>query len=270
MIDTQGFPPGAYRAKNAYVAAMGIEGKRGCDLACGYCLYPFLGGRAFRLRDPERIADEMQCLMSGHGIRLFHFTDPVLNRPRAHFTALCKVLIRRRLDVAWTGFFREDDLEDDTAALARDAGLTAIYFSADALTGHGLKLLGKRLSMEDILAAARVTTRHNILTVQHFLVNLPGEDQPGHFDEARENLERLLEIHAPAANLGAVVFNTVRLYPQAPLTRLLIRKKMIPSDLDLLYPVYYNPPATAHVLHRLENLCQRASVFARLGLTACP
>jgi hypothetical protein len=121
------------------------------------------------------------------------------------------------------------------------------------------------MTMADILAAARVTTRCNILTVQHFLANLPGENQPCHFEEAQENLQRLLEIHAPAANLGAVVFNTVRLYPQAPLTRHLIRKKIIPSDLDLLYPFYYNPPDTAHVLHRLEALCHRAMVSDRLG-----
>ncbi|RJQ67620.1 MAG: radical SAM protein [Desulfobacteraceae bacterium] len=266
MPDTRAFPPAAYGGHNAYVAAMGIEGKRGCDLACAYCLYPFLGGRHFRLRSPERIVDEMQRMKADHGIRLFHFTDPVVNRPREDFRQLCRLLNKRKLDVAWTGFFREDDLDDDTAAAARDAGLAAIYFSADALTGHGLALLNKRMTMTDVLAAARVTTGRNILTVQHFLVNLPGEDRSSHFDESRENLDRLLEIHAPAANLGAVVLNTVRLYPQAPLTRQLIRRKMIPADLDLLYPVYYNPPATAHVLHRLESLCHRASVFARLGL----
>lgn len=264
--DSHAFPPAAYGGQNAYVAAMGIEGKRGCDLACGYCLYPFLGGRHFRLRSPERIVDEMQRMKADHGIRLFHFTDPVLNRPRKHFRQLCRLLNKRKLDVAWTGFFREDDLDGDTAALAGDAGLAAIYFSADALTAHGLELLNKRMTMSDIRAAARVTAGLNILTVQHFLVNLPGEDQPHHFDEARENLERLLEIHAAAANLGAVVFNTVRLYPQAPLTRRLMRRKMIPADLDFLFPVYYNPPATAHVLHRLESLCQRVAVFARLGL----
>lgn len=268
--DTTGFLPAAYGGRNAYVAAMGIEGKRGCDLSCGYCLYPFLGGRRFRLRDPARIFEEMQRMHREHGIDLFHFTDPVVNRPRAHFRTFCRTLIRRRLEVSWTGFFREDDLDDDTAALARDAGLAAIYFSADALTGHGLKLLRKQLCMDDILRAAGVTARRGILTVQHFLVNLPGEDQPASFDEARDNLERLLAIHAPAANLGAVVFNTVRLYPQAPLTRQLIRKKILPPDLDLLYPVYYNPPATAHVLHRLERICQQASAMARLGLAAPP
>lgn len=268
LPDTCLFPPAAYGDKNAYVAAMGIEGKRGCDLACGYCLYPFLGGRRFRPRAPERIADEMQRMKTEHGIGLFHFTDPVVNRPRDHFLQLCRILIQRKLQVSWTGFFREDELDDTTAALAQDAGLAAIYFSADALTGHGLKLLNKQLVIDDVLQAARVTTRRRILTVQHFLVNLPGEEGAACFDEARANLERLLDIHAPAANLGAVVFNTVRLYPQAPLTRRLIRKKLLDPNMDLLYPVYYNPPSTAHVLHRLECLCHGASVFSRLGLDA--
>ncbi|GAB6908199.1 Radical SAM domain protein (Fe-S oxidoreductase) [Desulfosarcina cetonica] len=264
--DTTTFAPGAYGGRNAYVAAMGIEGKRGCDLACGYCLYPFLGGRRFRLRAPERIVDEMQRLKEEHGIGLFHFTDPVVNRPKNHFIALCDHLRQRKLDVAWTGFFREDDLDDRTAGLAREAGLAAIYFSADALTEHGLALLQKRMGIEEILAAARVTARHKILTVQHVLVNLPGEDRSAHFEEARANLERLLTIHAPAANLGAVVFNTVRLYPQAPLTRQLIRRGILAADQDLFYPVYYDPPATAHVRHRLEALCHRAMVFDRLGM----
>lgn len=271
MPDTDTFLPDAYNGNNAYVAAMGIEGKRGCDLTCGYCLYPVLGGRRFRLRDPERIVDEMQRMNAAHGASLFHFTDPVVNRPRDHFRKVCRTLLRRKLDVAWTGFFRENDLDDDTAALAKDAGLVAVYFSADALTDHGLTLLNKQMTIADVLAAARVTARRNILTVQHFLINLPGENQLGHFEEARDNLNRLLKIHAPAANLGAVVFNTVRLYPQAPLTRWLIRKKMIPADQDLLFPVYYDPPATTHVRHRLETMCHRAMVFDRLkmaGLTA--
>ena len=38
------FCPADYLKNNAYVAAIGIEGKRGCDLACGYCVYPRLGG----------------------------------------------------------------------------------------------------------------------------------------------------------------------------------------------------------------------------------
>lgn len=54
--DLCAFPPAFYGGQNAYVAAMGIEAKRGCDLACSYCLYPFLGGRHLRLRPPSALS----------------------------------------------------------------------------------------------------------------------------------------------------------------------------------------------------------------------
>ncbi|MGD9876208.1 B12-binding domain-containing radical SAM protein, partial [Desulfococcus sp.] len=73
--DTAAFSPADYLEGNRYVAVMGIEGKRGCDLSCAYCVYPGLGGRRMRLRDPERIVDEMETLHRGFGVEWFHFTD---------------------------------------------------------------------------------------------------------------------------------------------------------------------------------------------------
>lgn len=53
-LDVTSFCPNDYVKANSYVAVMGIEGKRGCDLWCGYCLYPFLGGTCTRLRSPKK------------------------------------------------------------------------------------------------------------------------------------------------------------------------------------------------------------------------
>ena len=262
-MDLATFDPADYTKGNAYVAAVGIEGKRGCDLSCGYCVYPCLGGARMRLRSPKKIVDEIEFLHREQGISLFHFTDAVVNRPVDHFEALMEALIRRKLDVGWTGFFREDTLDRRLAELAKAAGLVAIYFSADALTDHGLKLLGKRLTKQDILKAARVTAESHILTMCHFLLNLPG-DGDAEVTEAWETLERLLEIHAGPANLGAVIFNHVRLYPGAPLTKRLIRSKELSPDVDLLYPVYHNPPRFSYLLHEMDAHCHCAGVFSRL------
>ena len=264
-MDLATFDPADYTKGNAYVAPVGIEGKRGCDLCCGYCVYPCLGGGKMRLRSPKKILDEIQFLHREHGISLFHFTDAVLNRPAEHFEALTKEFIRRKLNVGWTGFFREDSLDRRLAGLALDAGLVAVYFSADALTDHGLKLLGKRLSKQDILRAAKVTAESNILTMCHFLLNLPGDGET-EVEEAWKMLERLLEIHAGPANLGAVIFNHVRLYPGAPLTKRLIRGKEISPDVDLLYPLYHNPQRFSHLLHEMDAHCHRAGVFSRLHI----
>ncbi len=262
--DTDYFCPEDYVGGNTYVAAMGIEGKRGCDLRCGYCVYPYLGGGRMRLRSPGRIVDEMERLNKEHGVSLFHFTDSVVNRPTDHFETVCNELLKRNLKVSWTGFFREDTFTAHNAELAQKAGLVACYFSADALTDHGLKLLNKEMSKDDILQAAGITVKCNILTMCHFLVNLPFETI-AHVDEAKETMDRLLDRHAPAGNLGAVILNTVRLYPGAPLTRKLIKKGLLDPDMDLMYPVFYNPQDSSHVLHELEARCHSAGILSRLS-----
>lgn len=263
--DTRQFNPDDYTRENAYVAAIGIEGKRGCDLWCGYCLYPFLGGTCMRLRRPDIIVNEIEMFRNDFGIRLFHFTDSVVNRPADHFEALCRELINRKLDVQWTGFFREDSLTRGSLDLAMKAGLAAIYFSADALTARGLHLLNKQLTPEHILNASRLTAERRLLTMCHFLVNLPGDDDR-EIKASRELLDQILDIHHPAGNLGAVIFNHVRLYPDAPLTRRLIRRGELDPGTDFLYPVYHNPEIYNHVLHEFDARCQSAGVFSRLGM----
>ncbi|WP_435550193.1 radical SAM protein [Desulfobacterium sp. N47] len=264
-IDAKSFCPNDYTKGNLYVAAMGIEGKRGCDLKCGYCLYPRLGGVRMRLRSPDIIADEMERLNKEFGINLFHFTDPVLNRPADHFEAICKEVIKRNLDASWTGFFREDTFTEYNADLAQKAGLVACYFSADALTSHGLTLLGKALTKDDILRASKITVKYNILAMCHFLVNLPFETKE-HIEEAEEMMDEILDIHAGCENLGAVILNTIRLYPGARLTNKLIESGLLDPDIDLLYPVYHNPQNTSYVLHELEAKCHEAGVLSRLKI----
>lgn len=263
FINTACFKPGDYIKGNAYVAAIGIEGKRGCDLKCSYCVYPSLGGCSMRLRNPVKIVDDMERLAVEHGIKLFHFTDSVVNRPVEHFEELCREIIRRKLDVGWTGFFREDTFTDYNAGLAKEAGLVACYFSGDALNSFGLKLMKKALTPEMILDASRVSVKHDILTMCHFLVNLPFETE-NHRAESKELLGRLLDIHSKAGNLGAVIFNNIRLYPGASITGTLIKNRLLNKDTDLLYPVYFNPVETSYFQHELEVACHSAGVFSRI------
>lgn len=218
-----------------------------------------------RLRNPAKIVDEMEYLNKEHQISLFHFTDPVVNRPESHFEALSRELLQRKLEVSWTGFFREDNVTRENLALAKAAGLCGVYFSGDALTVHGLKLLNKKMDQEDILNGSRITTEQGLLTMCHFLVNLPGETEK-EIRESEEMLDKLLEIHAPVGNLGAVIFNQIRLYPGAPLTRKLIARGELGGEIDLLYPVYHNPQKHSHILHDFEARCHAAGVFSRLEI----
>lgn len=261
LVDTEMFKPRDYIGQNGYVAAMGLETKRGCSLTCGYCTYPTLGGNKVRLRDPALVVDEMEKFQHS-GAKIVHFTDSVVNRPPAHLKAICKEILARKLTMQWTGFFREDHLSQELADLAVKAGLVTFYFSGDSLTAHGLDLLHKNLTKDDLFRAARITARTGIITCYHFMANLPGETEDQHL-EAQETLTDLFDIHKKSGNLGAVILSTIRLYPNSPLTTNLQQQGLL-TGTDLLYPTYFNPQQTSHRLHELIGLCHERGVTDRL------
>ena len=218
LPDWRTFAPAYYQNRNRYVAFMGVETKRGCPNNCRYCLYPVLQGRRLRLRSPERIVDELETLQRDFGIRSVHFTDAVVNQPQEHLRDICKEILRRGLEIGWTGFFREDTLSEKELDLYSEAGLLTLYFSADGASDYTLKLLGKNLTMEQVLHAGKLAARSGILSVYHFLVNLPGETQ-GSVDQTYRLLDKLFSLHASRGNLGAVVINNLDYIRGHPLLR---------------------------------------------------
>ena len=105
-----------------------------------------------------------------------------------------------------------------------------------------------------MLHAAKLAAQSGIITVYHFLVNLPGETRKS-VDQTYRLLDRLFSLHASKGNLGAVVINNLRLYPGTPLTEKILRDRLIDPELDLLYPNYFNPPPWDNLRHELGAFC---------------
>ncbi len=255
------FPLEPYRRRNRYVAFMGVESKRGCAYRCSYCLYPRLQGGRVRLRSPRRVLDELQALEE-QGLELVHFTDPVLNQPARHLRRLCRGMLERGIRLKWTGFFREDRLYPRDLELYQRAGLAAVYFSADGASARSLELLHKDLEPGQVLAAAGLAAGSGLVTVYHFLVNLPGENQRS-VDQGRRLLESILDLHQRHGNPASMVFNNLRLYPGTPLTRRLWQAGLVSPERDLLFPSYYNPPPWDGLRYQWESLCLDRQVEVR-------
>jgi len=54
-------------------APIQIQTKRGCELGCTYCTYNTVEGHKYRLRDPQRVADEIEMIVKETGIKHFEF-----------------------------------------------------------------------------------------------------------------------------------------------------------------------------------------------------
>ncbi|MFZ7121442.1 MAG: B12 lower ligand biosynthesis radical SAM protein BzaD [Eubacteriaceae bacterium] len=243
--------------RNSYVQSLGIETKRGCPFNCSYCVYPNLQGRKLRCRSPKEVVYEIEMINKKYGIDRIHFTDPVVNIPSGHLENICELLIKNKVKVKWSGFFREDFLNDYNTELFAKSGCECFSFSPDGLCQESLDTLGKNLKVSDIINAAKLTSKTDVISVYHFMVNVPGENSKT-LKEGTELIERIYSIHKDNRNLGTIVLNNIRIYPDTPIYNYAIKNGIITPSTELLYPTYYNPEPYKSLRYQLEtkHLCK--------------
>jgi len=252
--------PAPYLSVNSYVAPVGIEAKRGCPYRCAYCVYPKLQGSRLRCRPPASVVDEMESLAKEYSVSTFHFTDPVLNIPHGYLEEICQEILRRKLEVRWSGFIREDHLDEKNIALFEKAGCECFFFSADGLCREALDVLNKDMGESDILKAARLAAASDVISVYHFMVNVPGESETT-VAKGMRLLDRIYDLHSRKKNLGTVVLNNIRILPGTIIEQIARKEGVIGPETDLLYPVYYNPKPFDTLRYRLQTHHLQQNIF---------
>jgi len=257
--------PSLYADINSYVPPLGIETKRGCPFHCSYCVYSKLQGSHIRCRSPRAVVDEMEILNKEYGIDRFHFTDPIINFPEAHLEDICNEILRRKLKVRWDGFMREDHFSGAQASLYEKAGCECFSFSPDGLCQESLDVLDKRLSEQDIMKAAARAAETDVMSVYHFMVNVPGETKKT-ADKGFSFIEKMYDLHSRKKNLGTIILNNIRILPGTPIERIARDNGVIGPETDLLYPTYYNPKPFDSIRYRLETLHLQKNIIMWQGV----
>ena len=144
LVDLQDYLP--YQ----HLASIGVESKRGCAQECAYCAYPRLSGNNVRLRDPEIIVKDIEKLTNTYGVKRIFFTDPVFNFPLQYAESLCRCIIDNGLKIEWSAYHYHQYFTRDYMELALASGCADFYFSPDAATDNGLKILGKSSSASSL------------------------------------------------------------------------------------------------------------------------
>ncbi len=238
---------------DSYVPAIGIETQRGCPFNCAYCVYPALQGHGVRAREVDDILDEIELLHRKFGVTRLHLNDPAVNMIPGHLESICEGLLRRDLKISWGGFFRENML--DNIELFARSGCECFAFSPDGLTDTALDFLEKGISIDDIIHAAEVSSKTDVISIYHFMVNLPNESEST-VKSAKDLISKLYEIHKPRRNLGTIILNNMRIMPGTKIADFALQSGEIGADTDLLYPAYFNPKPHDILRYELEEFQQ--------------
>lgn len=151
---------------------------RGCPFTCSFCSQ-WKFWRDYRVRDPKRVADEIERLVNEHQVGFFILADeePTINRKK--FVQFCEELIARGLPdkVKWGINTRVTDImrDKDLLPLYRRAGLVHVSLGTEAAAQLKLDRFNKETKVADNKEAIRLLREADIFTEAQFIVGLDNE-----------------------------------------------------------------------------------------------
>ena len=211
-----------------------IQTKRGCPHTCIYCTYPTLEGTKIRAREPGDVVDEIARLKRDYSISELFFTDSVFNDGLGHWLELAEEMIRREVDIPWSGFFQPIGITRDSLRLCRRAGLKAMELGTDAASNATLQGLRKGFDFKTVEKINALCVEERIPCAHFIIFGGPGETELT-VKEGIENIGRL-------QHCVVCAFLGIRIYPNTALVRHAIDEGSLNPAASCLEPTYYFSP----------------------------
>lgn len=186
-LDTLPFPawdlivPQSYLDSPGYFFPKGFSApivtSRGCPHHCSFCASRVAHGIRIRYRSPENVVDEMEMLINDFGIQDFDFCDDSFTENKTLATAVCKEIIRRRLNINWKTpvGIRLDNIDEEILTIMKESGCYEIGFGIESYNEEVLRLNKKPLDKSRILERINLVKKFNIKTMAFFMLGLPGD-----------------------------------------------------------------------------------------------
>ncbi|MFH1985788.1 MAG: radical SAM protein [Pseudomonadota bacterium] len=166
-------PLGRYRALNLSIS---MTTSRGCPFQCIFCVGRKMVGAKVRYRDPAAVVDELEAI-TAMGFPQVNLADDLFTANADHCHAVCDEIIRRGLKVKWTSFARVDTVSVPVLRKMKAAGCLAVSFGLESGSPAILKTIRKKITVDQMTAAATMCTTAGVTPHGSFILGLPGETE---------------------------------------------------------------------------------------------
>jgi len=226
--------------------------KQGCAFNCLYCDSPFTLGRRWRMKSPERVADELEIMQKDDGISMAYFSDPIFNCPAEHAQAVCEAIKRRDLGIRWVASFHPAFIDRHLLSHMREAGCILISLGCDSCSDKMLKTLRKGFTKDQLAAAIGSLEEMEMNYILSLLIGGPGEN--------RETVEETIRFLEPLNPFLLDFCAGIRIMPHTDLADIAVREGVIAPDDPLMEPRFYcSGDVREWIEEYLREACSRHS-----------
>jgi len=232
---------------------IGVHTKRGCPYQCHFCLYNKIEGKRQRYRDPVEVASEVEMLNKRYGVKKIWFTDAQFCstlRSTRHVEKILDEMMRRKVDVQWTGYLRLNYLTPELAKKMLASGLASLDLSFTG-TQEVINSLTLGYSLDQQMAAFKMfkDAGYTNQTVKLYIpLNAPGETA----DTLQRTIERIQELYQMFGREHVLPFIFfIGIQPGTPVEKLLIEQGYLRKGYN---PLTLNPFAIKRLLYNPKPL----------------
>jgi radical SAM superfamily enzyme YgiQ (UPF0313 family) len=147
---------------------------RGCPNKCIFCDRSVFGSSCHGY-SAEYVVRQMSELYHRYGVREFSFEDDTFITFRSRLRDICERLIELQLDISWTCLGRVNHVTAENLQLMRKAGCWQISFGIESGSQEILTLINKRVTLDQVRQAVRLSQEAGIRSKGFFIIGHPGE-----------------------------------------------------------------------------------------------
>lgn len=199
--------PSTFHYNQRYLAF--AADSRGCKGSCIFCSTPQTWGHCLRLADPVRLVDEIERLSGYYDVNSFFFNSDNFVAVPDWVRAVCREILRRKLEIFWWCIGRVDFGAMDILPLMAEAGCYQVKYGVESGSAKIQKLLGKHIRFSQVRQTIDATSKAGMKAGCGFMVGFPGETEADMEETVRFANELELDVFSYTATMlfpGTAIF----------------------------------------------------------------
>jgi anaerobic magnesium-protoporphyrin IX monomethyl ester cyclase len=177
-LDSLPFPARHLMPLKEYTSSVSKHGhlttmlsSRGCPFNCLFCVRD----HDYRERSIKNVVDEIGHIVNDFHIEEIYIFDPTFTANKKRVIAICKEIIKRKIDVTWVTETRVDCVSLDLLRWMKRAGCTRVQYGVESVDPGILKELRKNITLKQIYNAFKWTKRSGLEILASFMIGSPGD-----------------------------------------------------------------------------------------------
>ena len=186
-----------------------IEGSRGCAHGCHFCITPRQFG-TLAYHCVERVMEEIKYCVE-RGIRYFQFTDSNFTGDRERTIRLCRAMSELDVSIRFWCETRADLVDEELLEAMCAAGLDTIAYGLESADDSHLRLMNKKLKLDEVTKAVEMTSALDIKILLFFIYGLPFQSKA----DVLHSISHIQELGLPVRGQRLCLYNGAN-YSQNP------------------------------------------------------